>query len=298
MSNTTQAVDPDWKSRFPPFAVHFNHDEPVYLEATGEAGVASVPYQELPLIVPPETRIEFLGKSFLLEREGLHVLIEGCYRRRNVIVYGSDEIALFRALAQIQIHSEESDKTTYEEKLECAKRGALPITCGSIANFTRQLVAEHGIRCRRISISTLDEWNGYDNGHALLEYLHAPSGNWRLLDIDTHSLIMKNGRFLNLDEFHETIRANETYEIFCLSEIGKFDDRSVMMPWCFIEIGTESGLRRWFARVFQMAAIREETSGQAVWSEDDPERRQAFLALSPKAKIVPKSEWRKMFYGK
>lgn len=298
MQSRKPDTETPWKEVFPPSVIYFDHDQPVCLDplpaATGAA--AAVIATDLPLVVSPGTCLDFEGVRYQLEREGLHCLVHGCYLKRHVIVYGTDEIALFRALSQIQVHSEMHDSLSYEEKLSQAKTGALAITCSAVSRFTMELAWSLGIRCRLVSVMTLDDWNGFDNGHRLLEYFHKASGKWRLLDIDSHVMMMKDGSFLSLVEFYEFMKVGGKYDLYILGEIGKFDPLSPMAPWCILKLGTEERLRNWYSRVCQAVALIDEETGGLSWAVDDPGKTKRLLAYNGSATCIPMEEWRRKFY--
>jgi hypothetical protein len=82
-------------------------------------------------------------KKYLLEKEGRYCFLEGHRLLRQVIIYMKDKMALFRGLAQIQIHGHRHDKLSFQEIVEVAKRGHISLTCGSISSFiARAMITE------------------------------------------------------------------------------------------------------------------------------------------------------------
>lgn len=298
MSVRAVAEDNSWREIFPPMIYHFKDDESVYVEPL-EAGGGDrnwIQADELGFIVKPGSGVIWMGERFVLEREGLHCLMRGIERELNVIVYERDEFALFRAMTHLQAHGPRHNDRSHEERLAILKTGAISLTCGPVSAFCARLFEGLGIRCRRVGMLTLDDWNGYNNGHDLIEYFHEASGEWRLVDIDAHLLFRGNDEYLNLDQFNQAILNGDDYQLESLGSVGRFDPFAKMAPFCYRHL-VPGKTREWFRRVGQSVRIFDERRGEHVFGEDDPEKTRRIMSYSANYVCVSRKEWLERYYG-
>lgn len=293
----------EWLKRFPPRVLYFPGDRHEEISPVKDAQtIAAVSaLNDLPLVIEPGMIVKWNERNYLLEKEGRYCFVEGHRLLRQVIVYKKDKMMLFRGLAQIQIHGHRHDELSFQEIAEVAKKGHVSLTCGSISSFICKLFPSLGIQARMVLTLTMEEWNGYDNGHTMTEYWDDELKRWVLLDIDGHCLFKIGDRFLNLFEFGTAINQGKNYEIVHLTKLGLYDygdrlDDGMDQTCAFDDIfHDETALRRWHKRVVQTFGISY--NNKFVFYADDPEKISRIQSYSEDFYCLPEKEWIKLFYG-
>jgi len=285
---------------FPPQVLYFETDIPEEVAPARKQTAASVTLGRLPLVVKPNTRVRFKGKTYCLDREGRWCFMLGCGLVRNVIVHAKDDFALFRALAQIQIHGHRHNGLDHAGMVKIAQKGRLSITCGTISAFTQRLTAPLGVETRIVCALTLDEWNGYNNGHVLLEYRSRKTGAWMLMDVDMHCAFQLRGKYLSAYDFHRAVVDRKPYRIECLTRLGFLDYADIVdgrdfSTSCDPAFTDDDGLRDWHARIFQ--AVGMHTPEDYCFSSDVAEHRKRIETYNERNRCLPVAEWRRRFYG-
>ncbi len=291
----------DFLHHFPPQVWHYPGDMPVTVEPDRRKSGRARKLDGLPLIVAPGQKVRWRGRTYSLRREGRYVFLDGCKLLRQVIAYGRDDIAFFRALAQIQVHGHRHDDLSIEGKLTVAQTGHLSITCGNIAKVCMRLLADRGVCVRQVGLTTLEAWNAYDNGHCLFEYWSKRERQWVLVDLDAHALFRLDGRFLSAYEFHRAVVEERPYEIVSLGNIGKVDYLDIYQGRDFATyveavFHVEEALRRWYARVAQAVTVTVEGLPASVFPEDDPARIARIESYAKGYRCLTPQEWLAMFY--
>lgn len=288
---------------FPRQAWYFAGDVPRVIKPEGTGRAGGLTLGKLPFIVKPGQKVRWRDRVYTLKREGRYAFLHGCKLMRQVIVFRRDELALFRALAQIQAHGHRHDGLKFGDKIKAAQKGHLIITCHSISAFTLEILKGLGYRGRLITLLTLNEWNGYDNGHAILEYWSKQKRQWIVVDVDAHTLFRLKGKFLSAYQFHRAVVENKPYEIFSLSDLGKLDYQDLYQgkdfsTYCDPTFHNEQALHNWYGRVAQAVAMRKEEQGNSLFPEDDPTRIKRIESYREGNRCIPTAQWLAIFYPK
>jgi hypothetical protein len=297
-----ESADQTWLDHFPRQLWRFVGDRPERVEVVGVAGPQDMELEALPLVMEPGRQVKWMDACYRLDSEGRYCFAEGMRLVRQVIVFKRDMLSLFRSLAQIQVHGHRHNALSHEEKVAIARKGHLSITCGKIAAFTVRLLQELGVRCREAGFLTMDEWNGYDNGHNLLEYHDRDARQWILVDIDCQFLFRSGERFLDLREFHRYIKEGMPFEYYPLTALGTVDyldsdgDREIadLLAAALVD---EKTRHAWYTRTAQAVALKEWQEKRFVFGEDDPARIERILQYSKSYECISSGDWVERFYS-
>ena len=264
--------------------------------------------ETLGLVVSGVSHVRFRGQAYSVEREGVYrfAVIPETVRCLISLPEERPLIPLLRALACVQIHGNRYDGESVEQLKERLLREPwLSITCGTIAGLSVSILQEERFRARRVGALTLDEWNTYDNGHALLEVFDPEAGKWMLADVDMGLLFRKGETFLSAYEFWQAVARDEQPEFFVLSD--KEIDPFFMSPggfnyslWMRWKMRDEGGTWDWYRHIFQVPCIIREGA------EDEPTQRVYFGPEEPLREyfgedeamvIMEEGEWVEELYG-
>jgi hypothetical protein len=161
---------------------------------------------------------------------------------------------LLNLISLLTVHGD-SDKTlnTFDKKLEMIKKRPLSLTCGPNSYFVKDLIQSIGVKTRIVLTLTFDEWNGYDNGHTLLEVFSKNLNKWVLYDIDGQKVFkQKNGELLSLIELQQI--GVENVEIVSTNN-QPFLDYSGFNNYFLLGELIETRPKEWYNRVFQRFSI-------------------------------------------
>jgi hypothetical protein len=220
---------------------------------------------DLGLISKGISRIQFQGKTYSVEREGLYRFMLLPVSLRNVISVRSERslIPLLMALSALHVHGNRHSA----ESVEALKKRLLvepwvSIICGHIAQLAGQVLSAEGYKTRKVGTSTLEEPNGYNDGHAMFEVYWPEAGKWILVDADVGLLFKADGQFLDAEEVARRVQEDRRPEFFVLAQkaavIDPFFLRSDGYNYALESrwlLATPEGKWRWYRRVMQRITI-------------------------------------------
>lgn len=219
------------------------------------------------LIIQPGT-YNYLGDSYSLNKEGLYRTVRtdqngvGGIQR---IVYQNDIDALLSSLSWIMSQGySDIPRTDLELKIR-AKSSKLRLTCGPTSQWIKYILTSLNIESRLVKTMTLDEWNYFDDGHALIEVWREKWGKWVVYDLTNDSYFKpKNGGSpFSLIEFFQMV-ASDNYEIIPLSLDTPFEmtafrldkpSYSEVYGDIFYWEEMHVNIRNWYRRIMQVPFI-------------------------------------------
>jgi len=250
------------------------------------------------LIIPPGT-YQFRGQAFALQEEGLYRFIEVGQEQQQRIVYRSDLDALLSSIAWIVSHGNSDHGKSHDELAEQAKTRKIFITCGPVSGWTIGILTDHGIRARSATSLTLEYWNTYDNGHAMIEVYRKDFRKWVLYDMDANSFFTWRGKPLSLVEFAYAVMSDYPYEIEYLAndtrlDVSNFKSKDGTADYAFFCERMNAAVHQWYRRIVQVPMLRDAKLGRCFF---DAANRQRIESYSKSFKYLDRSEFRRTFYG-
>ena len=250
------------------------------------------------LVISPG-RYRVHGRTYHLDHEGLYRFIIPGQDNQQRIVYQGDVFSLLSAICWICSHGARDNARTHAELCRMAMTEKIIVTCGNLSQFALDLLAGLGVPLRRVAGTTLQELNGYNNGHQLLEVWL--DGRWTLVDLDTKRFFVRRGKRLNLMEFcHAVITGDYRFELISAAiplAVGLFTvqgfDYGLWMEGAFTG---DSALRAWYRRVM-MVPIQID---QGSWfTSDSPATLSRIKKLYPNRglQFLLPEEFRRRFYS-
>jgi hypothetical protein len=254
--------------------------------------------QQLPdqLILEPG-KYFFNDQCYDLSSEGLYRFI--CpHKKLNLqrIVYKDDSSALMSSLAWIMTHGHKNDNAAYNVLIQTAKNDKLILTCESMVRFAFTFLSKLNVKSRIIGARTLEQWNGYDDGHYLIEVFRPELNKWVLYDLDTDACFTYNNQLLSLIEFMEHVGRAE-YEIKYISNDVRaaLDDvGNSQHNFSFINEGRIADLKSWYKRIMQLVFIDHENV--YISSSIQPNIEKYPKGAFPKINYVTRKELISSFY--
>ncbi len=279
-----------------PFVVHEGPDGATEIDAgAGDA----VDVDSLPLIVRDVEQAAFAGRIYPLERDGLYRFMVLTRSLRNLIVARQGRLApMLEGLAGLQVHGNREDGDaldTLEARLPTCAFAC--ITCGKIAALAAQVLQRQGFRTRLASGLTTDDWNTYDNGHALFEVFDPEAAKWILADLDMGYLFRRDGVLLDAGEVWEGFQRGTPLELAPLAKaiVDPFFSSANGFNW-FLRFRwkwqSEEGKLNWYRRVLQNVSIAKD--GQRIFV-GDAEKIRTYVGPE-NARVLPYAEWRERLY--
>jgi hypothetical protein len=128
---------------------------------------AAQPLPETLVVAPGEYSV--MGQAYSLRAEGLYRFLHPMVENRQCIVFEKDVVALMSAVGWLGTHGYRDNEKSFDEIKEIARRGKIVVTCGSCSRFATQLFGELKVPIRTVQVRTLQECNGYNDGHVLTE---------------------------------------------------------------------------------------------------------------------------------
>lgn len=171
--------------------------------ASGLGAAETLPQK---LIIPPGV-YSYRGENYNLEKEGLYRLMCPPEDNQQRIVYSHDVFALMSAVGWLHCHGSRDDYKSFDEVIALALTYKLVLTCGPYTKIITTLLTQLRIPIRTVAVKTLEERNGYSDGHVLSEiYL---DGRWIAFDVDGHVLYSFGGKRLSLLELNPHVQARD-----------------------------------------------------------------------------------------
>ncbi len=229
-------------------------------EVAGESGTGKE-LAELGLIGKGVARVQFQGKTYSVEREGLYrfMLLPDSLRNLISLRDGRSLIPLLMAISALQVHGNRQDPESRPAlKNRLLIEPWVCITCGNIARLASEILSGEGYQTRMVGCSTLEEPNGYNDGHAMFEVYWPQAGKWILVDADMGLLFKAGEQFLGAEEVAKAVKEDQRPEFFVLAQKAAVLDPFFLRPdgynyalefrW---QWGTPEGKWQWYRRVMQ-----------------------------------------------
>ncbi|MBI4027780.1 MAG: transglutaminase domain-containing protein [Verrucomicrobia bacterium] len=221
------------------------------------------------------------------------------------ILYRKDILKLLAALALIHVHGEQHEPLAFPERIQCARRGNLSLTCGYVADFVCRLLRGVGVAARRVlGLRRHGRYNTYSNGHTLFEFYWPKRGKWVLMDVDLHQMFKRHGRYLNLREISDLIWAGQDFDLEPLTVpgmglmdttagvAGKFSASLYLEPL----LSHPRLLKEWYRAALATPLIEADNRWWFPAREADADRRVA--RYSAGYRCLNRAEWLRRFYAK
>jgi hypothetical protein len=269
-------------------------------------GTTVTPIDPLPVdAVPlPDTLViepglySFHGGTYDATQEGVYRFLAPGLENQQRIVYRDDIDAFMSAVAWVYAHGHGDDNKPFNTLVEKAKTGKLLGTCGGLASWVVQLGRQHGITARMVAGLTLDEWNGYDNGHTMIEAWHPGHGKWVVYDLDINAVIERGGVPLNMVEFVDAVPTDD-YDIVKVAsdtqvDVAKYENPDGYNYGFFLEstYASDEMIRRFYRRDLQVQLMRL----NGVWRFHDEANRERVEEYSGFYRYMPYDEFMATFY--
>jgi len=224
---------------------------------TGKSGSAEK-LQSLPLVVKGLRNVEFMGKVYNLDREGLYRFSVISESVRNLIVIRNEMsvMPILEAMALMQVHGNRDSMVKREERKKLLlSRYWISLTCGCISALTIEVLTDAGFKARSVSSMTVDQWNTYNNGHMTIEVFFPALSRWVFVDIDMGYIFMSDGQLLDCYNFWQCVKENRqpTFVALAPKEIDPLwleNDYSYTHMWRKIVADIPSKWN-WYLRAFQ-----------------------------------------------
>lgn len=278
-----------------PWVIHESPDGFRDIEAQdGEADDVN----SLPLIVSDVPEVQFAGRVYALDRDGLYRFLTLTQSVRNLIVArGNDLLGILGGLSALQVHGyRDMQKPQDELKAMLPTCSFVGITCGTIASLSASILADLGFRTRSVGSMTLDDWNTYDNGHALFEVYCPRAEKWILADVDMGFLFRQDDTYLDAGQLWQALHQGHSFELIPLAN-------SLVDPFFLSPTGFNYFLRfrwkwqddvgklAWYRRILQAVSLSDGTKRIFVGGRD-----RILEYVGEGAEVLPYVEWRARFY--
>ena len=255
------------------------------------------PAESLPpkLIIPPGV-YSYRGESYNLGREGLYRLMCPPEDNQQRIVYRHDVFALMSAVGWLHCHGNRDDYKSFDEVMALALTNKLVLTCGPYTKIVTTLFASLDIPIRRVQVLTLEDRNGYNDGHVLSEI--RLDGRWVVFDVDTHLFYSFGGKRLSLLDLIPRVQARDYLReplangvSFAITDFKSKDGYDYGL-WYETEIAMQDDSA--FRRVMMIPVISDEGKNfSTTYSEDDRRRAEK---LHPGLHYLTIADFRARFY--
>ena len=196
---------------------------------------------------------------------GLLLTLQSCGAEPKSPQGDAETIKIVESVANSVWHGSTDNALSFQEKLGRYNRGEkLTLTCGRISGLAFYLLTQRGLYARLVGSLTLEEWNGFDDGHTLLEVYSTTFKKWIVYDLDMNQQPLVNGKPLTLPEFRDATQ-NGTVEFAKLATDPLLDPNDVNY-----ETFKSYDWSAWYKRVLQITLVY--TNGKWVYpshAEDD-----------------------------
>jgi hypothetical protein len=218
-----------------------------------------LPAPELPnTLIVPSGFYTFENKVYKLDQPGLYRFYyfdnskagnQSVTQQR--IVFDGDVQALLSAIAWLSAQGERDNSLALEELEKKALSDKINVTCSRISKLGQKILSRVKIKSRLIQTYTLDDWNGYDDSHMMLEVFLPNKKKWVLYDLTAKSYFKSNGLLLSaVDLFHRVQKGDFDLVSIAntgMSNFGKFD---FLMEEIF------NTPKKWYKHIYQTVMIR------------------------------------------
>jgi hypothetical protein len=242
----------------------------------------------------------FTGKNYAFKQDGLYRIIipnKGEFQR---IVFSkkNNPEPLLTSIAWIDFHGKADDGLSDKLLTESAKTRKLSLTCCYIANFTNYILKQHGYLSRTVHFSTLNQLNGYDDGHCMNEVYLPQLKKWVLFDIDNGVYFTHHSRQLNGEELLNYTTSG-SYTLHKIANDTRGDLRRLTNhfgnPLDFYTEAINANLKHWYKRIIQSVAIQHHHIYYFVVKQLSDKK--VYLIRHPAYKYLTKTEFDNLFYS-
>ena len=249
------------------------------------------------------------GETYALGKEGLYRFLDPFKGNRQRIVFQTDIVALVSGLCWMHSHGTRDQSMSFAALCRHALSEKLILTCGPFSNFVSQLFDRMDIRHRVVSMRTLKQPNGWNDGHVTMEVMIAH--RWTLLDLDPHMAYRYKGRRLSLLDMLPRVRAGG-FEVERLAASYALAISSFRDPVTDYDYGMLAETHGWgnalkdphrefLTRVMGIPCIRD-ADILYFTAINEADRRKAMQQLKRNPKwqglvYLPPAEFRRRFYG-
>lgn len=255
---------------------------------------------DLPLVAKGIEEVEFGGAVYPLAKEGLYRFLVLTQSVRNLIVARENHwLPILQGLSALQVHGNREDGTPVEElKARLPTCAFLCITCGTIASLAASILDDLGFRTRLVGGLTMEDWNTYDNGHALFEVFSPHAEKWVLADVDMGFLFRHSDVYLDAGEMWECLNQRRALELVPLTNaiVDPFFAGAWGFNW-FLRFRhkwqDEEGKLGWYKRILQAVHIQHDDKRIYV---GDREKILAYVG-EESVEVLPYPEWRQRLYA-
>lgn len=212
-------------------------------------------------LILPKGMYKIGDHCYSLEKEGLYRIFSFDGYQRQFIVFDNDLFALISAMSWIITHGNLDNKLEFaelESKASCSK---LSLTCYHSSLFIKQILDRIKIPARIVAGINIDDRDGFDDGHNMIEVYSIVFNKWVVFDIDTNSYFTLNSIPLSFIEVFDNL-SNTDLLIESLSKDIKADiafgidkkNYSFYMEFIF------NNQLQWYKKVLQVPLIQENKS--------------------------------------
>jgi hypothetical protein len=227
-------------------------------------GVKIYAPMDLPLILTEPIVVELDGRKFVLDREGMYRIGDfGGGATANTILSLGNVWRLAGHLSRLQIHGWRHSDENIDQWTERARTGRLSIACGSAVRFVSHHLEARGWRTRAVQVVTLEDHNGYDDGHVLMEVFDPEEQRWLLFDPDMKCRFRGDRGWLDLAETVALYRGGGDAELVFVAPpaIDSYAEERAPRQFAQFSMMFESTLReaavrqKWYRRMFQTPVV-------------------------------------------
>lgn len=172
--------------------------------------------------------------SYGFKEENLYRVFHFFEQNSQRIVFKGDLQRLLSSICWMISHGDRDDTTCFDTRIRKAMSGKLYLTCGPAVRFAIDVFTKFHIQSRKVNTYSLNNVNGYDDGHVMVEIFDSTGRKWILVDIDHNCLFTKDGKMLSLMEVWNAYQHNDFPELKSLSA-----DALVDVSGCNVAIGKQ-----------------------------------------------------------
>jgi hypothetical protein len=147
---------------------------------------------------------------------------------------------------------------------------------------------------------TLETWNGYDDGHSMLEAWVPEESRWILFDLTTNAFFAVNGRAVSFYDFGKHLRRNPSLvEVMTLAKDvsidTSWDETGANFNyglWLETILRNPARLSNWYKRISEVPL---EQAPDGKWYFYDFRNQHRILSYSPETlRYMPENKWVEM----
>lgn len=250
---------------------------------------AAVGADNLPagIVVPPGVYNVF-GVRVDMTAEKLYRISDFNTRSVQVISYASDFDQLVTSISWLgQIGYD--DIVWSPAMLAAARIRSINTTCGGYSRLAEAIFSQLGIPSRTVGGAAFAGFNGYDDGHTILEVQR--DGQWVAFDfLLKYRFFATDGTPLSLLGLHDALRLNLPVDFFVIGPRSVPSDTS---KYVWLQDAVRHHIRDWYKRIFEMVYV---PSGNSFYMKYETAAEQS--SIPPRGSIpVDRATYISTFYG-